>query len=73
MEGERGGAEEKFRAAFRFNARVHLRIIAILSTFLPFFPPFLFFWMVVTLGIKISYRKIKPANRPADNCAGGQR
>lgn len=43
------------------------------SCFSPFFPFVLFFQIVVTLGIKISYRKIKPANRPADNCTRGQR
>lgn len=64
-QSKRAGENCVIRAAFRFNARVYLRIIAILSTSLPFSPcppppSFYSFWIAVTPGIKISYRKIKP-------------
>lgn len=55
-QSKRAGENCVIRAAFRFNARVHLQIIAILSS-LP--SPALYFrsfCVVVAPGIKISYR-----------------
>lgn len=61
-QSKRGGGELCYPRRISFLCMLHLRIIAILSTSLSslFLPFVLFLQMVVALGIKISYRKIKP-------------